>query len=87
MYPTHVLTYVYILLPPLQTPSFSLCIINCKNDIFTLQVEERVVVDLIMATKSHNTDIHNTPGGLGSDDLHYFLDFDMAILGSNAAGM
>eukprot|EP00051_Salpingoeca_urceolata_P002821 m.53081 g.53081 ORF g.53081 m.53081 type:complete len:271 (+) comp12349_c0_seq2:101-913(+) len=39
------------------------------------------VVDLILATKAHCTEVHRTAGALGADDVHWFLDFDMAVLG------
>jgi predicted metal-dependent HD superfamily phosphohydrolase len=41
------------------------------------------VVDLLCAAATHSTDAHKTAGMYGSEDLHFFLDIDMAVLGSN----
>jgi predicted metal-dependent HD superfamily phosphohydrolase len=41
------------------------------------------VVDLLCAAATHSTDAHKTDGMYGSEDLHFFLDIDMAVLGSN----
>jgi predicted metal-dependent HD superfamily phosphohydrolase len=50
--------------------------------IFPSQAEDAdEVYDLILRTKHHKTDAHTTPGAYGQDDLHFFLDFDMAVLG------
>lgn len=40
------------------------------------------VCDWILATKKHETEVHRTHGMVGTEDLHYFLDMDMAILGA-----
>lgn len=39
----------------------------------------------ILATKSHKTDVQIIPGLYGTEDWHFFLDMDMAILGSPLA--
>ncbi|XP_069681568.1 uncharacterized protein [Periplaneta americana] len=41
------------------------------------------VVDLLHAAATHSTDAHKTEELFGSDDLHFFLDIDMAVLGSD----
>ena len=41
------------------------------------------VVDLLHAATTHSTDAHKTDGMYGSEDQHYFLDIDMAVLGSS----
>lgn len=41
-----------------------------------------IVFDWIIDTKRHETEVHRTPETFGRDDLHFFLDMDMAILGS-----
>jgi len=48
---------------------------------------ERVdcIADFIENTTTHCTEAHMNPGQCGSEDLHYFLDFDMAILGVDPA--
>lgn len=43
-------------------------------------------MDWILATKKHETDVHKTPGTYGDEDVHYFLDMDMAILGVSEDG-
>lgn len=40
-------------------------------------------MDLLRAAATHSTDAHKTDGMYGSEDLHFFLDIDMAILGSS----
>jgi predicted metal-dependent HD superfamily phosphohydrolase len=40
-------------------------------------------VDLLRAAATHSTDAHKTEGMYGNEDLHFFLDIDMAVLGSN----
>jgi predicted metal-dependent HD superfamily phosphohydrolase len=40
------------------------------------------ISDLIEATAGHCTEAHMDPKEYGSDDVHFFLDFDMAILGA-----
>uniref|UniRef100_A0A914VBA9 Uncharacterized protein n=1 Tax=Plectus sambesii TaxID=2011161 RepID=A0A914VBA9_9BILA len=42
------------------------------------------VANLIEGSASHCTEAHMDPSSYGSDDSHYFLDFDMAILGADA---
>ncbi|GBO03064.1 hypothetical protein AVEN_219850-1, partial [Araneus ventricosus] len=42
------------------------------------------VEELILALKAHCTEAHTTEGVFGKDDVHYFLDFDISILGSDA---
>jgi len=44
-----------------------------------------VVVEYIVATKTHSTDEHRLDGNWGTTDLHLFLDLDMAILSVNEA--
>ena len=39
------------------------------------------IKEWILLTKSHTTDAHTTHGVYGSEDKHYLLDFDMAVLG------
>ncbi|XP_072027129.1 uncharacterized protein [Amphiura filiformis] len=41
----------------------------------------QMTYDLIMATKHHVTDAHKIPDSFGKEDVHYFLDFDMQVLG------
>lgn len=41
----------------------------------------QTVREWILATKRHETEVHRTPGMFGTDDIHYFLDMDMSILG------
>ncbi len=40
---------------------------------------------LIEAAIANSTPVHLTEDAYGSDDLHYFLDFDTAVLGSSAS--
>lgn len=40
-------------------------------------------MDLLHAAATHSTDAHKTDGMYGSEDLHFFLDIDMAVLGSS----
>ncbi|GFV57925.1 uncharacterized protein TNCV_2801911 [Trichonephila clavipes] len=51
-----------------------------KNEELVAKVKE-----LILALKAHCTDEHKKEGLFGKDDLHYFLDFDMSVLGSDPA--
>ncbi|KAL4235559.1 hypothetical protein ACF0H5_003955 [Mactra antiquata] len=43
----------------------------------------QTVYDWIIATKKHETEVHRSPDVFGTDDIHYFLDMDMSILGVN----
>lgn len=38
---------------------------------------------LLEAPTIHSTEEHKTEGAYGESDLHYFLDIDMAILGTS----
>ncbi|XP_054708028.1 uncharacterized protein LOC129217718 [Uloborus diversus] len=40
------------------------------------------VIEMIAASQAHCTEVHKEEGSYGNDDVHYFLDFDMSILGS-----
>jgi predicted metal-dependent HD superfamily phosphohydrolase len=42
----------------------------------------KATVDLIRLSATHSTDEHRNEHAYGSDDKHYFLDMDMAILGA-----
>ncbi|KAK3607545.1 hypothetical protein CHS0354_025802 [Potamilus streckersoni] len=44
------------------------------------------VKEWILATKTHKTEVHMTPDLYRNDDLHYFLDLDMAVLGRDPRG-
>lgn len=44
------------------------------------------VENLILASKTHCTEEHKCEGIYGRDDVHYFLDFDISILGSEPTG-
>lgn len=44
------------------------------------------VENLILASKTHCTEEHKCEGIYGKDDVHYFLDFDISILGSEPTG-
>ncbi|XP_022102797.1 uncharacterized protein LOC110985789 isoform X2 [Acanthaster planci] len=39
------------------------------------------VKELILMTKTHHTEAHQVPNMYGEGDEHYFLDFDMQVLG------
>lgn len=43
------------------------------------------VIALLQAAATNSTDEHKTDGVFGAEDLHYFLDIDMAVLGSEPA--
>ena len=43
------------------------------------------VTRLIEAAIANSTPVHLTQDAYGSDDLHFFLDFDTAVLGSSAS--
>ncbi|XP_075217318.1 uncharacterized protein LOC142322291 [Lycorma delicatula] len=53
------------------------CKIPTESDLF------KDVVKMLEAVDTHSTDEHKTDGVYGSDDCHYFLDLDIAILGSD----
>ncbi|XP_050592070.1 uncharacterized protein LOC126923079 isoform X2 [Bombus affinis] len=38
--------------------------------------------ELLKVAATHSTDAHKIGGAFGSEDAHYFLDLDMAVLGS-----
>lgn len=40
--------------------------------------------ELLKVAATHSTDAHKIGGAFGSEDAHYFLDLDMAVLGSSA---
>lgn len=38
---------------------------------------------LLKVAATHSTEAHKVDGAFGIDDAHYFLDLDMAVLGSS----
>lgn len=40
--------------------------------------------ELLKVAATHSTDAHKIGGAFGGEDAHYFLDLDMAVLGSSA---
>ncbi|GFY54236.1 uncharacterized protein TNIN_126881 [Trichonephila inaurata madagascariensis] len=59
--------------------------IAVKREFFSNEELVAKVKELILALKAHCTDEHKKEGLFGKDDLHYFLDFDMSVLGSDPA--
>lgn len=41
---------------------------------------------LLKVAATHSTEAHKVGGAFGSEDAHYFLDLDMAVLGSPPDG-
>ena len=56
-----------------------------QNLVNVLQFDANVkmVVDWILQTKGHLTAVTTTPDMYGDDDLHFFLDMDLGILGAD----
>jgi len=44
-----------------------------------------IISELIISTASHCTEAHLSKDAAGSDDIHFLMDFDMAILGVDAS--
>lgn len=38
---------------------------------------------LLKVAATHSTEAHKVGGAFGGEDVHYFLDLDMAVLGSS----
>jgi Uncharacterized protein conserved in bacteria len=55
---------------------------NFSLFVYQESVLHNTVLELLQAAATHSTDAHKTEGQYGNEDLHFFLDLDMAALGS-----
>lgn len=64
-----------------------MCIYFFPFIFFLLQIPELIsdLRELIEAALINSTPVHLTPDAVGSGDVHYFLDIDMAVLGSSSS--
>ncbi|KAH3695704.1 hypothetical protein DPMN_083162, partial [Dreissena polymorpha] len=53
---------------------------QCRSE---FDANVKMVVDWILQTKGHLTAVTTTPDMYGDDDLHFFLDMDLGILGAD----
>lgn len=57
------------------------------NSYFIFIIQDAVLreetCELLKVAATHSTDAHKIGGAFGGEDAHYFLDLDMAVLGSS----
>jgi len=55
-----------------------------EDDLFFQDAELRgETCALLKVAATHSTEAHKVGGAFGGEDAHYFLDLDMAVLGSS----